>query len=113
MSSAHKIELLVLPLSGFVPLGYVVVGVPEEEMRKLKTEFPDRQWSGQDPRVNEAIKDGVTDEERKQIAVHLQLRPSDEFKLEFRTPGSRYIDESKEMPTFEKNGKKFWIFRNP
>jgi hypothetical protein len=36
MSSAYKVELLVLPLSGFVPLGYVLVGVPEEQMRELK-----------------------------------------------------------------------------
>ncbi len=113
MSSAHKIELLVLPPSGLVPVGYAVVGVPEDQMRELKTQFPDRQWSGQDPRVNEAIKNGVTEDERKQIAVHLQLRPWDEFKLDFRTDIPRFVDETKELPTFENNGKKFWIFRNP
>jgi hypothetical protein len=69
-----------------------------------KTEFPDRQWSGQDPRVNEAINNGVTKTERKQIAVRLELRPWDEFKL---------VDETKELPTFENNGKKFWIFPDP
>jgi hypothetical protein len=113
MPSAHKLELLVQPLSGLEIYGYVVIGIPEDQFLKLKAEFPDRQWAGQDPRINEAIKNGVTEDERKQIAVHFELRPWDEFKLEFRTPSPRYVDEAKKNPSFEMNGKKFWIFRNP
>jgi hypothetical protein len=60
-----KLEFLVVSLSEMDLFGYVVVGIPEDQILKLKSEFPDRQWSGQDPRVNEAIKDGITDDEKR------------------------------------------------
>ncbi len=63
MSSAHKLEFLVM--SGQAHHGFVVVGIPADQFLKLKTDYPDRQWSGQDPKVNEAIKDGVTEEAEK------------------------------------------------
>ncbi len=103
MVFGHKIEFVVLPISGMAPIGYVVLGVAKEEFLKLKEEFPDRPRSGEDPGVNGAIKDGVTEEERKQISEHLQIRQWDGFNLEFRTPGTRYLEEEKEAPAFESN----------
>jgi|SRR5271165_5555233 len=112
MLSAHKLEFLVQPLSGLELYGYVVIRIPEDQFLRLKAEFPDRQWAGQDPKVNEAIKEGITKEEREEIAKHLKLLPRTEFQIIFRTPGPRYVDEAKENPSFEMNGKKFWMFGN-
>ena len=84
--------------------------MPEDQFLKLKAEFPDRQWSGQDPRVDQAIRDGITEDEKRRIADELGLQPWIEFQFNVRTPGPRYVDETKENPSFEVNGKKFWIF---
>jgi len=55
----------------------------------------------------EAIKDGITQKETEGIARHLKIPHDTKLKFEaFRgLPAS--VDHV--MPTFEMNGKKFWI----
>jgi hypothetical protein len=105
--TAHKVELSVESASG-TPVGSVVVGISEEQFLKLKADFPDIGFSGQNPKVNEAIGDGITETEKKQIAEHLGFLYQN-FTLQFKTI-CRFIDEAKERSSFESNGKKFWTF---
>jgi hypothetical protein len=79
--------------------------VPEDQMRELK-KLSFQTGNGLDKirGSTRRLTMVLPKTERKQIAVHLELRPWDEFKL---------VDETKELPTFENNGKKFWVFRDP
>ena len=110
MPSAHKTELRVESPSGELVYGFVVVGIPESQFLELKAKFPDEGFKGQNPRLKESVKQDITKEEREQIAEYLRLRPDTEPKFECETI-VRYLDEAKEIPRFESNGKKFWIFR--
>jgi hypothetical protein len=107
--TAHKIELRIESPSSEKLFGFVVIGIPENQLLELIAKFPDAPFTGQNPKVNEAIKEGITKEEREPIAKHLGLRPNTEFKFEFQG-FLRYLDEAKEKPSFESNGKKFWIY---
>ena len=55
MPSAHKIELQIVSPSG-KPLGLVIVGIPEDQFLKLKAEFPDKGFSGQQRFAHERIR---------------------------------------------------------
>jgi hypothetical protein len=88
----------------------IVVGISESQFLELKAQFPDEGFKAQNPKLKEAIKQDITKEEREQIAEHLRLRSGTEPKFEFETI-VRYLDEAKEQPRFESNGKKFWVFR--
>ena len=89
------------------PLGSVMVGIPEEQFLELKAKFPSRGFAGQNPKVNEAIKESITEEEKTEIAEHLGIRHT-HFSFEFKA-ARHFIDEANERPSFESNGKKFWI----
>jgi hypothetical protein len=104
--TTHKVDLSIELASGN-PLGSVVVGIPEEQFLELNAKFPPRGFAGQNPKVNEAIKDSITEEEKNQIAEHLGIRHT-HFTFEFKA-ACRFIDEAKEKPSFESNGKKFWV----
>jgi hypothetical protein len=109
MPSAYKIEFRVESLSGEKLFGFVVVGIPENQFLELKAKFPDVGFKGQNPKVNEAIKEDITKEEKDRITKKLANHSGMESK--FIPEGiSRYLDEAREKPSFESNGKKFWIF---
>ena len=113
MSCAHKTELRVESASGEVVFGFVVVGIPESQFLELKAKFPNegfKGFKGQNPKLKQAVKQDITKEEREHIIEHLRLRPDAEAKFECEAI-VRYLDEAKEQPRFESNGKKFWIFR--
>ena len=55
--------------------------------------------------MNEAIKEGITEEEKTEIAEHLGIRHT-HFTFEFKA-ARHFIDEANERPSFESNGKKF------
>jgi hypothetical protein len=50
-----------------------VLGIPEEQFLELIARFPEKGFSGQNPKVNEAARDGVTEWEKKQNAEHLGI----------------------------------------
>ena len=106
MPSAHKVQIQIYLPSGKCP-GFVVVGIPDDEFLKLKDEYSEECFKGHNPKLDVAIKDGITKEELERIARHLNL-PYD-TKLKFLTRGGipRFVDEAK--PAFESNRKKFWI----
>ena len=110
MPCAYKTELRVESLSGELVLGFVVVGIPENQFLELKAKFPDEGFKKQNPKLKQAVKQDITKEERERIIEHLRLRPDTEAKFECEAI-VRYLDEAKEQPRFESNGKKFWIFR--
>ena len=110
MPCAHKTELRVESPSGEVVFGFVVVGITESQFLELKAKFPDEGFKKQNPRLKEAIKQAITKEEREQIIELLRLASDAEPKFECETI-VRYLDEAKEQPKFESNGKKFWVFR--
>ena len=112
MPSAHKIELQIVSPSG-EPLGLVIVGIPEDQFLKLKAEFPDKGFSGQRPKVNQAIKEGITKQEKDHIAKHPGLPGNTKLKFQFEGIPRSYVDEAKEKPSFESHGKKFWIKSGP
>jgi hypothetical protein len=109
MACAHKVELRIESPFSEKLFGSVVIGIPENQFFELIAKFPAISFTGQNPKVNEAIKEGITKEERERIAKHLGLRPNTEFKFEFQGI-LRYLDEAKEKPSFESNGKKLWAF---
>jgi hypothetical protein len=104
--TAHRVDLRIESRSGD-PLGRVLVGIPEEQFLQLIARFPEQGFSGQNPKVNEAIRDGITEGEKEKIAEYLGI-PLTHAAFEF-NPFCRFIDEAKEPPLFESNGKKFWI----
>ena len=108
MPSAHKVEVLIRSLSG-KHLGFVVIGIPEDQFLELKAKFPEKGFSGQDPRVNEAIEESVTEEERERIAIHLKQPHNTKLRFELFGGILHVVDEAKENPAFESNGKKFWV----
>jgi hypothetical protein len=108
--TAYKIDLRVEPPSYGKPFGHVVIGIPENQFLELKAKFPDEGFKGQNPKVDQTIKEGITNDEREQITKHLGLGPNTGFRFEFEGI-VHHIDETKEQPQFESSGKKFWIFR--
>jgi hypothetical protein len=104
--TAHKVDLSIESASGN-HLGSVVVGIPEEQFLKFKTDFSDIGFMGQNPKLNKAIRDSLTKQEKEQIANHLGIQNM-RFALTLKS-SSRPVDEAKEKPSFESNGKKFWI----
>ena len=82
-----------------------MVGIPEEQFLELNAKFPSRGFAGQNPKVNEAIKESITEEEKTEIAEHLGIRHT-HFTFEFKA-ARHFIDEANERPSFESNGKKF------
>jgi hypothetical protein len=106
--TAHKIDLVIKALFGGV-FGHVVIGIPENQFLELKAKFPDEGFKGQNPKVNETIKEAITKDERELITKHLGLPFGIKFEFQFLAI-CRYIDEANEKPSFESNGKKFWVF---
>jgi hypothetical protein len=99
MPCAHKTELRVESPSGEVVFGFVVVGITESQFLELKAKFPDEGFKKQNPKLREAIKQNITQEEREQIIEHLRLRSDANPKFECETI-VRYLDEAKEQPRF-------------
>ena len=108
MPSVYKTELRVYLASG-ESRGSVVVRISEEESRELHAKFPPQsRWAETNPKVDQAICDGITKEEREQIAKHLRVEPWTEIRLEVKTDAFlSAVDE--EHPWFVMNGKAFWI----
>jgi hypothetical protein len=108
--SLEKRYLRVESLSGNRVFGFFVIGVPIETVLEIKKQYPDRNFAGPDPRVNEAIKESITEPEKRQIGEHLEI-PFANFKFEFQGM-DRFVDEATQRPTFKgENGKKFWVYR--
>ena len=64
---------------------------------------------GPNPKVDDAIRQSITEEEKRQIRKHLKIPFYSDFKFKFQGIG-RPVDETTEKPTFEgENGKKFWV----
>ena len=108
MPSVYKTELRVYLPSG-ESRGSVVVRISEEESRELDAKFPPKsRWAGKIPNVEQAICDGITKEEREQIAKHLRVEPWTEIRLEVKTDA--FLSEvDEEHPWFVMNGEAFWI----
>jgi len=108
MPSVYKTELRVYLRSG-ESRGSVVVRISEEESRELDAKFPpESRWAGKIPNVEQAICDGITKEEREQIAKYLSVEPWTEIRLEVKTDA--FLSEvDEEHPWFVMNGKAFWI----
>jgi hypothetical protein len=104
---SHKVQIQIYLLSGKSP-GFVVVEIPDDEFLKLKVEFPEEGFKGHNPKLDVAIKNGITKVETERIARHLNLPYDTKLKLQTRGGIPRPVDEAK--PAFESNGKKFWIF---
>jgi hypothetical protein len=108
MPSVYKTELRVYLPSG-ESRGSVVVRIFEEERRELDAKFPSRsQSAGKYSQVEQVICDGITKEEREQIAKHLRVEPWTEIRLEVKT-GAFLSAVDEEHPWFVMNGKAFWI----
>jgi len=107
---SHKVPIQIYLPSGKSP-GFVVVGIPDHAFLKLKAEHPGEGFNGHNPKLDVAIKDGITKEELERIARHLNVPYDTKLKCEIKGGILRYVDEAKEKPTFESDGKKFWIFR--
>jgi len=104
MPSVYKTELRVYLPSG-ESRGSAVVRIPEEESRELNTKFPPQsRWAEKD----QAICNGITKEEREQIAKYLSVEPWTEIRLEVKT-GAFLSAVNEEHPWFVMNGKAFWI----
>jgi hypothetical protein len=87
------------------PLGSVMVGIPEEQFLELNAKFPPRGFARQNPKVNEAIKESITEEEKTEIAEHLGIRHT-RFTFEFKA-ARHFIDEANERPSSKAMAKSF------
>jgi hypothetical protein len=96
-------------VSGDKVFGSFVIGVPTATFLDLVKEYPNRNFTGQNPKVSDAIKGSITEGEKQRIRKHLKIPVNVDFKFESQGI-SRLIDEATEMPTFEgENAKRFWI----
>ena len=104
MPFVYKTELRVYLPSG-ESRGSVVVRISEEESRELDAKLPPQsQWAEKD----QAVCNGITKEEREQIAKPLRVEPWTEMWLEVKTDA--FLSEvDEEHPWFVMNGKAFWI----
>jgi hypothetical protein len=113
-AGGHTVDGMPLPLliksgSGYLPVT-VMVEIPAEQFSEIIAKFPNpHPFRGQDPRVNEAIRDGITDEEKKQVGALLRIWHTN-FTFVFDTIPRPPVDQAK--PDLEINGKKFWIQGN-
>jgi hypothetical protein len=108
MPAEHRTELLISDPSGN-RLGSVVVKISEDQSRELEQSPPQSPYSGKNPKVDQAICDGVTKEEREKIAKHFGLESGTEITLRVRDGFLSSVDEAN--PDFEINGRTFWIPR--
>jgi hypothetical protein len=111
--SLEKRYLRVETLPGDRVFGSFVIGVPTATVLDLKQQYPDRNFAGPNPKVDDAIRQSITEEEKRQIRKHLKIALNADFKFKFQGIG-RPLDEVTEKPTFEgENGKKFWVIQMP
>lgn len=109
MPSAHRTELLIGDTSGN-RLGSVMVRISEDQSRELDEKYPPQsQYPGKNPKLDQAICDGITKEEREKIAEDFGLGPGTEITLQVRDGFLSSVDEAK--PDFGMNGKTFWLPR--
>lgn len=103
----HKVLIRIYSLSN-QPLRSVIVGISGAQLDELRAKIPDQsQWSGTHPNVSKAIIDGITKEETERLASHLGLLPKTDLKFE---PFGAFVPSVDETdPSFEMNGKKFWV----
>ena len=111
--SLEKRYLRVETLPGDRVFGSFVIGVPTATVLDLKQQYPDRNFAGPNPKVDDAIRQSITEEEKRQIRKHLKIALNADFKFKFQGIG-RPLDEATEKPTFEgENGKNFWVIQMP
>ena len=89
------------------PLGFVFVQAPDDQFVELVTKYPPEGFAGHNPNLYEAIKDDITQKETEGIARHLKIPHDTKLKFEVFRGLPEAVDDV--MPTFEMNGKKFWI----
>jgi len=89
------------------PLGFVFVQAPDDQFLELVTKYPPEGFAGHNPNLYEAIKDGIAQKETEGIARHLKIPHDTKLKFEVFRGLPEAVDHV--MPTFEMNGKKFWI----
>ena len=88
-------------------LGFVSVQLPDDQFQEILAKYPPEGFTGQNRKVNEAIRDGITKEEAERIARHLDLSHDSKLKFELYAGIPQAVDHAK--PTFEMDGRKFWI----
>ena len=111
--SLEKRYLRVETLLGDRVFGSFVIGVPIATVLDLKQQYPDHSFAGPNPKVDDAIRQSITEEEKRQIRKHLKIPFDSNFKFKFQGIG-RPVDETTEKPAFKgENGKKFWVIPMP
>ena len=109
MPGEHRTELLISDPSGN-RLGSVVVRISADQSRELDEKYPPQsQYSGENPKVDQAICEAITKEEREKIAKHFGLESGTEITLRVRDGFLSSVKEA--APDFEINGRTFWIPR--
>jgi hypothetical protein len=98
--------------SGDKVFGSFIIGVPIAKVLELKHKYPDREFLGQDPRVDDAIKQDITEGEKRQICKYLHIPSLTEIKFEFQGIGGLIHETTKEATFGGENGKKFWVFES-
>ena len=88
-------------------LCFVSVQIPDDQFLELVTKYPPEGFAGHNPNLYEAIKDGITQKEPEGIARYLKIPHDTKLKFEVFRGLPEAVDHV--MPTFEMNGKKFWI----
>jgi hypothetical protein len=88
-------------------LCFVFVQAPDNQFLELATKYPPEAFAGQNIKLNEAIKEGITQKETEGIARHLKIPHDTKLKFEVFRGIPEAVDHA--MPPFDMNGKKFWI----
>jgi hypothetical protein len=96
--------------NGGLPFPRAIVGVPDDQMLELKKQFPDREFTGEDPQIQFAIRDGITDSEREKILSALSLLPGTTITFQIQPVPTTDIPPP-DPPMFEGDGKLFWVRR--
>src|ERR1700692_3499104 len=81
--SLEKRYLRVETLRGDRVFGSFVIGVPIATVLDLKQQYPDHSFAGPNPKVDDAIRQSITEEEKRQIRKHLKIPSNSDFKFKF------------------------------
>jgi hypothetical protein len=101
-------EFLIPAVMGGHPFGRAIVGVPQDQMLELKKEFPDHEVRGEDPWIQVAIQDGITENARARIVSALRLSPGTTITFQMLSIPTADVPPS-DRPKFESDGKSFWV----
>ena len=105
--ATRNFDFSVLTQGSPQPIGRVIVGVPDDQMLALKKVYPDRQFTGEDPRVQFSIRVNVSDTAKIRIADILGNRG---VSITLKTQDVPTFDLLPDRPpTFTHDGKNFWV----